>query len=177
MFSGLVILVAEDDRSDRELIERCSHTLSFKTLSVTAVMDGIDALPKADIFIMDLELANGDATPLLEKWVRDNGGPCCVCSDHATSDLEADLIVAGAWNVLHKPCRIDALQATLHRYGVIAKRERAYIELQEEYRTMKKKLKTVERRQFALAMLTITSLLLALGKAAWPAIVELLKFF
>jgi len=167
MFSDLTILIAEDDRPARECVERCAHALSFKTHAVSAVREGLDELPNADIFIMDLKLVNGDATMLLERWVRDNGGPCCVISGYITDDVEADLIVTGAWNILRKPYRLEALQTTLYRYGVIVKRDKEYTE-------MKDRLRILARRQVFMTALAIASLFIALGKAAWPVISQLL---
>ena len=114
--AGPRVLIAEDDRSVREAIERA---LAFEGFDVTTVRDGSEALHNLlndtpDVIILDVMMphidgldvarrvrARGDATPILMLTAR-----------HEVSDRVAGLD-AGADDYLVKPFALEELLARL----------------------------------------------------------------
>lgn len=161
MYSHVTVLVAEDDPDTARLIRRCLEGMSFRVVTTNEIYSGITLSDNADILILDLMLANGESTPLLERWTsKVTKGPALVLSGVIVPGAEDELYIAGAWNVLHKPFKPGALQALMSKYG-------QYVLMMKEMRVCAEAIKKLQKWVWMLSILVA----LALGERG----LELLK--
>lgn len=145
MFSDVKLLIADREIDTARAIQRAAEALSFQTRMISTIAQYMDE--KADALVLSLGLANGRADLCLDRWVARNQGPVCVLADERTPvDVENDLVARGAWNVMRRPIRLEAMQAVLYRYGsVVLQRKRLA--------ALEGKVQRMERALLALALL------------------------
>ena len=153
-FSNITILLAEDDIALRALWESVCTEIGFKVIAVSTVNEGLEYIAKADIFIVDLVLADGDASLLISAWERHNGGPMLCVSGIVTADKIREYILRGADNAFEKTVfTTEMLRTLVTKY---AKRVLLLLRLDN----LEKKVKLQQRAIAGLAILVV-------GKDLW----------
>lgn len=122
MFNGVQLLVVDDDAGFGLGIKRIAETMQFDVQIAHTISESLDIVSREtppDVLLLDWHLNGGihKADVVLDRWVACSGGPVCVVSETVGCEMEQELIVRGAYNVLNRPLPPDVTQAVLMRYG------------------------------------------------------------
>lgn len=120
--TGLLrILVAEDNRINRRVLEMMLERLGYK--EIVFVTDGIEAVTAAkdgtfDVILMDIQMPNMnglDATRAIRKHYQNTEAPQIVAlTAGVMEDEQKSIFAAGMNSFLAKPLAIEKLKQTLH---------------------------------------------------------------
>jgi len=146
MFRDVTVLIAEDDPAELALFRRWAEGATFNVITARETYEGVRITEDADILVLDITLLNGNAMPLLAKWVTTNRGPVLVVTGNLPKVDRSTYFDAGAWNVIEKPIEASEFTRILSNHGttVLLKRRLAEIE---------SKVKTLTRAVYGLALL------------------------
>lgn len=160
-FSNITVLIAEDDFAVRELWEQVCTGIGLRTITASTIKEGLEHVDKANILVVDIMLADGEASLLVSSWVERNGGPMLCVSGAISADDVRDYILRGADNAFQKTEFTTELLRTLivkYSKGII---DRLRIDKLE---------KKVTLQQRAIAGLAI----FAVGKELWQFLAPLI---
>lgn len=164
MYKGLTLCIALEDHELSSQVRRAAEAMHFRTRVVYTVQQYMATCSGADILLLGIRLANGQAQLCMDQWVAKNQGPVCILGDGIDHENENELLACGAWNVLTPPYSLEAIQAAIYRYGVVA--------------LQAKKVELLEKRQASLAKSQLVLLLLVAALAAdtvVPFLLDLVK--
>jgi len=162
MFSDITVLIAEDNASDLGTIGQVARSMGFKVITCAEVTQGLQQLEHADILMLDLVLANGMATPLLNMWRAKNRGPVCVLSPEPLK-RESSQIRSIAWNSLVKPLEVAELRAVLQRYGEYVLLLNRCMAIEIQFGNFKKEMEKKFARQMKIIWALLVVIVLILG--------------
>ena len=177
MFQGAHLLVVVDDAGLGLSIKRIAETMQFDVRIAHTVSEALDIVSRGnplDVLLLDWHLNGGNhrADVVLDRWVARSGGPVCVISEMMDREMEQELIVRGAYNVLGRPLPPDVTQAVLMRYG------KAVLE-RKSREMMIAKIEELERtiRRLKIAVYTLGVVVAAVGGVeALPWLDKVLPF-
>ena len=123
----IAVLIAEDDTDLREMWCACITGMNGFQAHVTATCRGAMAMiPHADILLLDLMLADGEAYQVFRQWVDEHGADtCAVISGNLTPEYRTRLILEGAAHVEDKPIQLHLLLTFMRRFERWIKLRRA----------------------------------------------------
>jgi len=120
MFRDVTVLIAEDDPAELTLFRRWTEGAKFTARTVREVYEGIRELDNGvDILVLDINLLNGKADALLERWMERAKGPVLVVSGDIDHEERSRYFCAGAWSVLSKPIGPAEFVHILHNFGTV----------------------------------------------------------
>jgi CheY-like chemotaxis protein len=111
-----VILVVEDDKDVRKMLETAIRSFGF---IVTLARNGQEALDihsagGIDIVLMDVQMPGMDGlTTLKALRVQDPTTLCCFMSGHTGKYTAAELLASGAADIIAKPFHLSELKLVL----------------------------------------------------------------
>ena len=120
------IVIAEDERSTRELIAACVDGLGYAPIECS---DGLRALHALEdnrdvaLVITDVLMPELDGRELVARLRADDRWrdlPVCVTSGKVGPKAIAELLDLGATAFLAKPIAVDELKECIHRYAPAA---------------------------------------------------------
>lgn len=142
------VLIADDEPIIATLLARIATSLGFDTDTASSVSAAIKAIEsdQPDILLLDLHFgAQEDAGSIvLDSWLNQRHGPCCIISGYVTREIEIAMLVRGADNVVPKPVPAAAVQAILNRYGRQILKDRLIESLKAELAKVKTELEHVQ---------------------------------
>lgn len=128
------VLVVDDDPIVSRILLRTLRGQNYIVQSATSAEEAMQLLASVDILWLDLKLHDEGAAArvVLAEWVRANEGPVCICSGFLTPDIEHEMLMFGADNVIPKPIRTDLVSTLIARYARRVMRERRIRKLEKE---------------------------------------------
>lgn len=147
------VLIVEDEVTIRKLwgeMLQGTADVCFGA-STSEALTEINSLEKPDILVLDWVLLNGNASAVLDFWMRNNGGPCCIISGKIDEDEEVNFYRRGVRHVLRKPLHVGIFSSIINQYMGVVKRQHELVWLKNELRKIKS-------RQLLLLVLLVASL-------------------
>jgi CheY-like chemotaxis protein len=114
-FSGLRVLLVEDDADLRELLSLVLSDEGSKVTAVGSAREGLEAFgsSKFDLLISDIGLPGEDGLSFMRRVRTFSVVPAVALTGFAGKDEEAEAIAAGFNGYLAKPLHIDQLRSIL----------------------------------------------------------------
>lgn len=110
------VLIVEDESDIRELFSQVITPFANVACAST-IGEALRLLPAADVLILDWFLdGKNEAGLILDVWMQDRGGPCCVISDHLPTESLYELYIRGVYNAFQKPVPISVIAAIVRHY-------------------------------------------------------------
>lgn len=100
----------------RELWARVITPICGDVTTAATVREAMAMIPDADVMILDWQLTDGNAAPVLDLWAAENGGPMCVLTGALSRDDRLMLYSKGVQNALEKPIPIETLTSIIRHY-------------------------------------------------------------
>lgn len=112
------ILVVEDDRSIRRVLEKFLEEQGYEVLTAGTGLEGLAQIraEAPDLVLLDLNLPELDGIEVLKNLQGGGAVPCTIVVS-ARGDMRSTIqaIQAGAYDFLHKPLDIEKLKLTIQR--------------------------------------------------------------
>lgn len=110
------VLVADDDESVRQLLERVLMRNGYRVLTASdgaQAMQILDGEAKVHLLFLDLRMPRLGGLAVL-RWMRDKASPprIVIVSASTDRDLKLETITLGAFDYLEKPNSVDRLLVT-----------------------------------------------------------------
>ena len=133
----MTCLIVNDDHAQLEEFARVLSPI-VRVVCAATEREALNCLGKADILIVDWHLNGDTAEAVLDAWVSERGGPCCVVSDRLSQKRLQEFLTFGAYNALHWPFSLSVLTSVVRHYtqDVVIKRELTMVT--EELRKMRR---------------------------------------
>lgn len=144
----VVVLVVEDDDAIRELWVRIIQAIpGITVLFASTAGEAIRRLHEAEILWTDWILGCQTADQILDLWMTEVGGPCCVVSGKMLSTEERyPLFERGVLNVPTKPISPGVIISIIRHYQRDVLRERALVRFDEELQSAHDALEVTNRK-------------------------------
>ncbi|HSW17313.1 MAG TPA: response regulator [Ramlibacter sp.] len=130
---SLRVLVIEDDREIRALLQSCLTVEGFAVQTAVTVSEATAMLRSAlpDLVLLDLGLPDGDGADLVREIRRKHSLPVLIVSARHQEAEKVKLLDAGADDFLTKPFNVGELLARIrvalrHRGTTVAPAEKLY---------------------------------------------------
>ncbi len=136
MYDGLTLMIALQDHDLSSQVRRAAEAMRLRTRVAYTVNQYMADCEGADILLLGVQLANGEAQLCMDQWVSKNKGPICILGDGIEHDDENALLANGAWNVMIPPYSLEAIQAAIYRYGGVAQTEKRVTHLEKRQAAM-----------------------------------------
>jgi DNA-binding NtrC family response regulator len=114
------ILVVDDEKSQREILQTILEGEGFTVAAVAGGREALQALGSRefDIILTDLKMQGMSGMELLEKVLGEDHQQCVIMmTAHGTVDSAVEAMKKGAFDYLEKPLERDDLLLTLRRAG------------------------------------------------------------
>ena len=110
------ILVVEDEKKLRRVIELQLQSAGFDVLEAGTAEDGLKLADRADLILTDLRLPGMDGLELLHRIRRQNSQtPIIVMTAYGTVENAVEAMKAGALDFLPKPFSMDHLMTVVNK--------------------------------------------------------------
>jgi DNA-binding NtrC family response regulator len=141
------VLIVEDNLATRtiwreSILATCQVIFASVTSEAYAAMR--DEEPP-DILVLDWHL-NGSARAILNSWMEENSGPCCVISGRLEGEQITDFYSRGVIHVLQKPLPLEVFRAVIGHYIDL-------VELNKKCRKFDVEVAKMKKRQVLLMVL------------------------
>jgi DNA-binding NtrC family response regulator len=159
------VLIVDDDVTVRKLwgeVLQSSCKVCYGSTPAEAISE-INSEEKPEILILDWLLLNGNASTVLDFWMSNVGGPCCIISGGIDPDDRVNFYRRGVMHVLEKPLHIGIFNSVINHYIGIVKSK-------NEIGWLKKEVAKLKRQQILLFALVF---ILVGGQELIPYLVKL----
>ena len=112
------ILIVDDERGQREILQTILEGEGYRTASVPGAREALEKLDdrEYDVILTDLKMQGMSGMELLERVLAADAGQCIIMmTAHGTVDSAVEAMKLGAFDYLEKPLERDNLLLTLRR--------------------------------------------------------------
>ncbi len=108
------ILVVDDEKPLRELIERILRKEGYEVLEAATTKEALKLIQEADLLLLDLRLPDGDGLELLRRIRRvDEGLPIIIITAYGSLKSLVDAMALNAYHYIPKPFNIGTIKETV----------------------------------------------------------------
>jgi len=118
MKSGGSILIVDDEKGQRDILNLILKKENYDVVDVPGVREALEQLERRefDLIMTDLQMQGQSGLDLLERVLADNPQQCIVMmTAHGSVDSAVEAMRKGAFDYLEKPLERDNLVLTLRR--------------------------------------------------------------